>query len=313
MTICAAYRSFNHVERLVGSCVDTAAYLDSDSIYIFDKLDGSNACIWAADGEVHCGSRKREVTLADDNANFCRYISETGGEVAALREFVLAHGNLVVYGEYLAHVPQQKRFIGSIKNYLEGGFFIFAVFDVEKGAYLPYAEYAAMLEGVYSKVLEPIAVLDHPTCDEVAAYTEKAAYNLPDGAIGEGIVVYNYGYRDEWKRSQVCKVVRAEFRESKSKSKKVYEDVDFEQEFVDTYCTAAFLDKCRNKVCQVCGVEEFNHRDKQQMGRFFTLVTFDLLDENLVDFIKKRKFPTLNFNTIKSTAVVEARKFLGLM
>lgn len=306
------FRAFEHVERLDPDKVDVAAILDSDEVYVFPKMDGTNASVWCSDGEIHCGSRKREVSIDNDNGGFCAYITQSDDEqIANLRDFCRTHSNLIVYGEYIGHVPQAARFLGSIKTYLDGGFFIFAVFDIDAGRYLTYPEYSKTLCGIYDKVLKPV-VLDHPKVGDIESLVDDNHYNLPPTETGEGVVVYNYGYRDAYGHFVISKIVRAEYKESKSKPKKQYTLGEIEQEFVDTVITCAFMDKCRNKVCQMLDAEEFDTSNPKHVNIFLNLLVSDSIDEDIYTFVKKKRFPTIDFNLLKNEIMLSGRKFIGL-
>lgn len=308
------YKPFLHVERLDDSKVNVAEYINTGNLYCFAKIDGTNSSVWATNGKIHCGSRKREITAEKDNANFYKYITEsTDPQIDALRRFCLKHEGLIVFGEFIGGVEQTARFIGSIKTYLTGGFYIFAVFDIARGDYVPYPEYAPLFEGVYDKVLTPLAVLHHPNLEDIQALVDKNHFNLPDNEIGEGIVIYHYGYRDQWKNSVICKIVRSEYKEAKSKSKKEYTVGEIEQEFVDTIITSAFMDKCRNKVCQMLDIDEFDTSNSKQINIFLNLLVSDSIDEDIYTFVKKKHFPTINFGHLKGCIMMAGRKFLGLV
>lgn len=221
------------------------------------------------------------------------------------------HENYIIYGEWLGGCEGSK-FLGSIKTYLEGGFFIFDVFDVEAGTYLDYAVWEPMIAAFYHRVVPQIALLDHPTEQEVESYLDKCGFNLPDGALGEGIVIKAQpAFRDVYGNIQIAKIVREEHRENKAKPKKEYTAGEVEQEFVDKYVTAAFMDKCLNKVLQVCGDDKFDYRNKKHMGMLISLTWQDAVDENIFDFVKKKK-PTINFGTLNGLIAARIRKFLNL-
>lgn len=100
MTDEITYKSFVHVERLDDSKVNVAEYIDANDLYCFAKIDGTNSSVWATNGKIHCGSRKREIDAEKDNANFYKYITESEDpQIAALRQFCLNHEGLIVYGE----------------------------------------------------------------------------------------------------------------------------------------------------------------------------------------------------------------------
>lgn len=305
------FRAYTHVERIDR---DECAGILQNHIIIQAKLDGSNSLVYSRDGEIYCGSRTRELNDTKDNANFRNYIlTSEDEEIAALREYVLAHPNYIVYGEWLGNVaPYTTKFVGSIKRYLEGGFFIFDVFDVDAATYLPYHEWELEISAFYSRVVPLIAEFDNPTNEQIAECIDKNGYNLPDGVLGEGIVIKaEPSFRDKWGNIQIAKIVRDEYKQDKAKPKKIYVDGDVEQEFVDKYVTDAFLDKCRNKVLQACGDDTFDYRNKKHMGMMISLAWKDAVEENIFDFVKKKK-PTINFGTLNGLVNARVRKFLNL-
>lgn len=311
------YRSFEHVERLEDSKVDVRDYLNSDMIHVFPKMDGTCSSVWASEGVIHCGARHREISVEKDNADFCKYITGSDDEmVAKLRKFCLDNEGLIVYGEFLGHVEQHKSFIGSIKDYVTGGFRVFAVFSDRPNHryYLPYGKYANMFDECgYDGYLKPLAVLDHPDVADIQKLVNDNHFNLPDSKVGEGVVIYNYGYCRKYTSDPlICKIVRDDYRTEKSKAKRVYAAGEIEQEFVDKYMTPAFLDKCRNKVSLACDAEEFDNGNKKHVGMFMSLVVSDLIDEETYSFVKSKRFPTINFGVVKRLGLEAAREFLGL-
>lgn len=307
----STFRAYTHLERIDR---DECDGILQNHIVVQPKLDGSCSLVYARDGEVYCGSRTRELSDTKDNANFRNYIlTSEDAEIAALREYVLAHPNYIVYGEWLGNVaPYTTKFVGSIKRYLEGGFFIFDVFDVDAATYLPYHEWEPEISTFYSRVVPLIAEFDNPTNGQIAYCIDKNDYNLPDGVLGEGIVIKaEPSFRDRWGNIQIAKIVRDEYKQDKAKPKKVYADGDVEQEFVDKYVTDSFLDKCRNKVLQACGDDAFDYRNKKHMGMMISLTWKDAVEENIFDFVKKKK-PTINFGTLNGLVNVRVRKFLNL-
>ena len=77
------FEKFPSIKRLKRSCVIT------------EKLDGTNAQInFDADGNILCGSRKREITPEDDNYGFARWAYENQNKLFS----VLGEGRH--YGEW---------------------------------------------------------------------------------------------------------------------------------------------------------------------------------------------------------------------
>ena len=139
------YKSFCHVLRLNRPEVEGYLY---GKIYVSVKMDGTSAVIYCGDdGKIHYGSRKREITPEDDNAGFAAYCEfGNDAQIVALKQFVLDNPNLIIFGEWLAGVDGRK-FTGSIKTYLNGGLYVFAVFDVDTERYLTHDEWVPMLDG----------------------------------------------------------------------------------------------------------------------------------------------------------------------
>ena len=110
------YRSYQHVERL--GTTETNGILGG-TCYIFPKIDGTNATVWLGDDNtLRAGSRKRELSLEDDNAGFCAFANRGDNYLVFLRVFP----NLRLYGEWL--VPH------SLRTYRDDAWRHFYIFDV---------------------------------------------------------------------------------------------------------------------------------------------------------------------------------------
>ena len=309
----ANYKSFHHVLKVDKPDVDGVL---NGTLDVFPKIDGSNGEMFARDGEVHYGSRKREVTCEDDNANFASYMSNSANEeVASLRQYCLDHSNYIVYGEWLGGVDGMK-FTGSLKGYLEGGFVVFAVFDIEEGRYLRYDEWHDDIAAIYHLVVPRIATLTNPTMDDVVALLDKTDYLRPEGNPGEGIVLYNYDFYDKWNHfAGIVKLVREDFLNSKSRKSKANEAKaagETEREFVEAYCTISEISKAQAKIMVEMRVDEWTN-DKALIGRTMNEVAHAVLEDNLLDFIFKKKMKVdMSFGTIRNLINQKVRDYLGL-
>lgn len=309
------FKKYLHIERLSNAAVDGIL---NGHVYVTPKLDGTNSCFWFDDDTLtfRCGARTREVGVDDDNANFARFVNESMDDyMIEMRAIATQHPNLVFYGEWLGGVSfdgtSRMKFVGSIKDYVEGGFFLFDVFDSDTLSYVSRSD-SLWGEFTHGHVVPVLAELDNPSEEELAAIVESNHFNLPPNVVGEGIVIKNYDYHDVYGNFQEAKIVRAEYKEKKSRPKVVYTASDVIAEFCDRYLTSAFLDKCRNKVCQMCGADEFDTTNKKMMGMMMSLYFNDLLSENVCDFVKRRKNATVDFGALRSEANRRTRVFLGL-
>lgn len=302
----AEYRSYTHVLRYDKPEVQGIL---NGTVEIFSKVDGTNASIFSDGLTVRYGSRKREITPEDDNAGFASYASKSE-DMAGLRQLVLDNPNLIIYGEWLSGLDGSKM-CGSLKKYLRGGFHVFDVFDIERGDYMSYDEYSTLLDGVYDYVIPPLAILDHPTENEVLAYTEQAHYDLPDGIEGEGITIKQRGFRDSWGNIQIAKVVRAEFREDKGKKKQQFNPEDVEFAIANDFVTNADCEKCKQKIETKFG-GDFDTSDKKYIGAFLQMLYQDCIEEELWSIIKKYgKYP-ITFSKLDRVIKAKGREFLGL-
>lgn len=311
------YRSYTHLEKLDKDVVKDI--LHCNHIIIQVKLDGSNACVWdAGDGTVACGSRKRNLSATSDNGGFYNYINtSTDPEVGFLRNFCKDHPDYIVYGEFLG-VPGQK-LLGTIKDYVESGFFIFDVFDASTGEYLPYATWSKFFEDNYHRVVPLIADLDHIHCDItietlIDAYADKTNFNMPDGMRGEGLVIKaEPSYRDIYGNIQIGKIVLDEFHARKKQKVKAPAMTADEciNAFVENYCTAAFMAKEQNKVMLALGMDEWENKGKC-IGMTIQGCLNELMQEEFWDYFKKH-LVVLDLAALKYAIEVKVRKFLGLI
>lgn len=311
------YRSYTHLEKLDKDVVKDI--LHCNHIIIQAKLDGSNACVWdAGDGTVACGSRKRNLSATSDNGGFYNYINtSTDPEVGFLRNFCKDHPDYIVYGEFLG-VPGQK-LLGTIKDYVESGFFIFDVFDASTGEYLPYATWSKFFENNYHRVVPLIADLDHIHCGVtietlIDAYADKTNFNMPDGMRGEGLVIKaEPSYRDIYGNIQIGKIVLDEFHARKKQKVKAPAMTADEciNAFVENYCTAAFMAKEQNKVMLALGMDEWENKGKC-IGMTIQGCLNELMQEEFWDYFKKH-LVVLDLAALKYAIEVKVRKFLGLI
>lgn len=309
----AAYHSFIHVERLDETKIDVLSFLNG-TIYVFPKLDGTNACAWADElGNIHCGSRKREVSVDHDNADFMLFFT-TDKSTEKLREFLIQNPNLIVYGEWLNGWSGRKQ-AGTIKQYLDPGFWIIGVFDIDAGNYLYYDIYAGLLNGVYDKIDRPIAILDHPKYDDIAELLKGNHFNLPNDVNGEGVVCWNYDFRDKWGHFQVAKIVAQEYLEHKGTSQKMRIPQireGLEHDIAVAFISSADCEKCKQKIMVANNLEEWENTGKY-IGMFLNMLFTDLITEEMLSIIRRFKTPIIDFAVLKNECFIIGRKYLGLI
>ena len=88
------YKAYQHIERFG---TDEVEGIEIGTTYVFPKIDGTNGQIWFEDGKVKCGSRKRELTLDNDNADFYNTIIKDYRYV----DYFKLHPDHQLFGEWL--------------------------------------------------------------------------------------------------------------------------------------------------------------------------------------------------------------------
>lgn len=307
------FRPYLHVERLTSS--DCEGLLDNDNVVVTAKVDATNACVWydPEQNRLRTGSRNREINLNKDNAGFVEWIENSeDNEVYFLLKACSDHPQWIVYGEWMA------KFVGQIKDYNQDAkyhMYIFDVFDRDKGYYLPDVEWREILAtyGLEPWFVEVLAVLDHPTMDDIAEVAKNNKFLLDNASHpGEGVVCKVANWVNKYGRQMYGKLVLDEYQQSKKASKKVsLNPGEIEQMIVDTYITDAELGKSVAKTVVACNIDEFDTKNPKCVGMFVNDVWNTLTDE-CGNWVKRFRAPIVDFAKLKGIAQAKARSYIGL-
>lgn len=310
------FLAFTHVERIGKDNVK--GILDKPFI-VQPKLDGCNASIWADDaGNLHYASRTREVSEDHDNAGFAYYIGHTSdSEVDALRKFCIAHPNLIVYGEFLG-TPGRK-LLGTIKQYLTSGFFVFDVYNREIKDYIPYKKWVNSIQRFYSKCVPGYEFDGGTSVEDVAAFAKTLSYNLPPDTMPEGVVIKgrDESYRSVYGDIHMAKIVLDEYFQLKKDNrankgrKQPVSGSELEAAFIENYCTSAFLAKEQQKILVAFGEDEWKN-DGKHIGMFVNKIVDELMEEEFWGFFRKN-LCSVDLGRLKRMIQDKGRQFLGLM
>lgn len=283
------YQSYQHIEYFNKIKDEYADFNDmpSHSIDIFEKLDGTNTFV-SYNPEGDCwvvGSRKRKISVQDDNAGFAAYI-EYGDDdnVKNLRQFLReTEGRYGVYGEWLG----SNKFVGTIKYYLPSalGLHIFDVYDSVEGRYLSYDEYSDIFNLYnYIRYIPRIDTVSAIDADQLAELAKEATYMLPEGKVGEGVVIKDYDYR-YYGCQQFFKLVVDEFFEQKRANRKERTALEggIECVIVDKFATVSEIEKSRSKTLLRLGDDAELER---VLPMTMELVFHDIVQENGYELAK---------------------------
>ncbi|HYD90307.1 MAG TPA: RNA ligase family protein [Flavobacterium sp.] len=178
---------YQHLERFGTTEVQN---IELGECHIFPKIDGTNASVWLHEGEVQAGSRRRHLSIDDDNAGFCAWVLQQEN----IRSYLLENPTHRLYGEWL--VPH------SLKTYRNEAWRRFYVFDVAINKhpdeilhesdspvnYLPYNDYKAGLEKHGIDYIPPICTITNASYDQLIKQLANNVFLIEDGkGAGEGI------------------------------------------------------------------------------------------------------------------------------
>lgn len=282
--------------------------IDVGTCYIFPKIDGTNASVWNNEGKIEAGSRRRKLSLDSDNAGFFEWILDNP-LAYPITELLLENKGLRLYGEWL--VPH------TLKTYRDDAWRRFYIFDVsvedDDGVerLVPYDEYQRLLEAYQVDYLAPLGIVDNPSYESLVHYLDLNNFLIKDGkGAGEGIVVKNYDFINEFGRQTWAKIVRSEFKEKHHKEMGAprREDHLVEEEIASEFVTQALCDKTLAKI-----KEDKGGWDSPMIPELLNRVFYDVVNEDAWEFVKKHKFPRIDFNRLRHFVYAEVKKHLPII
>lgn len=290
------YKRYQKIRRVGTSEVQD---LLEGRCYIFPKIDGTNASVWLQDGVVNAGSRNRHISIENDNAGFCAYAESSDN----IRKYLKKHPDHRLYGEWL--IPH------SLKTYRSDAWRKFYIFDVikedEEGneEYLTYENYQPLLEEFDLEYIPPIAIINNPTIESLHNQLDKTGFLVEDGkGNGEGIVIKNYDFYNQYGRQTWGKIVTNEFKEKAHKvmgTPEMNTKLGVEERIVNEFCTEAFVEKEFAKF-----VLRKDGWEMKYVKEFINRLFKELIDEEMYNIIKTYKNPTINFKLLQGMVT---RKF----
>jgi hypothetical protein len=288
------FRKYQHIERYGTAEVDC---IEIGKCYVFPKIDGTNSSAWLGeDGNIHAGSRTRELTIEADNAGFFNAIRQD----TRIINYLQKHPAHRLFGEWL--VPH------SLHTYRDDAWYRFYVFDVcldtdnETGLeYIPYDTYKPWLDECGIDYIMPISIIKNADYDCFIHCLEQNVFLIKDGAgIGEGIVIKNYDYYNKYGRQTWAKIVTSEFKEKhyKAMGSPVIENKVIEQAIVDLFVTSALVEKEYAKI-----VNECDGWASRLIPRLLSQVFHALITEEMWNIIKEFKNPKVDFKMLNAITI----------
>lgn len=281
-----SFHKYMHLERLGTNEVDG---IDVGTCYVFPKLDGTNASIWVdEDGKLQAGSRNRQLSVGSDNAGFYNWVLENEDWFMGFFE---DHPHVTLYGEWL--VPH------SLKTYRDDAwrrFYIFDVFNRNNGVYMEYDRYKLALDDHGFDYLAPLAIVRNGDDETFEKCLEKNTHYIKEGCgTGEGVVIKNYSWENQYGRVVWAKLVTNAFKEVHHKEMGAPEvgQQTLEEKIAEEFVTQHLVDKVHAKITLE------NGWSSKMIGKLLGVVWHDLVTEELWEITKRYKNPKIDFKRLQ--------------
>ena len=292
------FKKYQHVCRL--GTQETEGILGG-WCYIFPKIDGTNSSVWLDDeGNLCAGSRNKKLGLGkEDNRGFYGAMLNDPN----INAYLKAHPTHRLFGEWL--VPH------SLRTYTEDAWNKFYIFDVciddgEEVKYLPFKEYAPLLEEFGLKYLPPLSIINNPGVDDIKDCVNNNTYAIKaNEGCGEGIVIKNYDYKNKYGRIVWAKVLHDEYNNrscsyTKGKLSNLESDNhEIEVDIVENFVTPNFIEK---EYAKIMNDHPFLER-KKVIPMLLGVVWHELIVEESWNIIKKYKNPTINYKVLNNMVI----------
>lgn len=290
---------YQHIKRFGNEEVKD---IELGECYVFPKLDGTNASVWLdKHGTLQAGSRNRVLSESSDNQGFYKFIAAQEN----IQQYLKENPTHRLYGEFL--VPH------SLRTYEDDAWRKFYVFDVcvdspdgKELIYIPYEDYKSLLEKYDIEYIPCISKVTNGNEDYFSEILNKNNFLIKDGAgRGEGIVIKNYAYKNQFNQLKWAKIVTAEFKVKNLKTFgppcSTLTPVEFM--IAEKYVTESLVEKERVKIEGEVGIWS-----KKQIPMLLGRVFYCIITEEMWQIVKDFKSPTINFSTLRAFVTQQTKK-----
>ena len=172
-----------------------------DYIIIQEKIDGANASFAVINGELKCWSRNRELNESNTLEGFYEWVQQNV-QVQKLLEGV------VYFGEWTA---QHKV---SYEGYMKQ-FFLYDIYNLHLEEYVSFSMVRDEAKRLGLQLIPVFFEGEFESFEQLMSYVGRTDLGgkLKGKPTGEGIVVKNVNYRDEFGKQVFVKLVIDGFRE----------------------------------------------------------------------------------------------------
>lgn len=268
--------------------------IEAGVAHVFPKLDGTNSSMWLDEDTFGYGSRNRTLSLDNDNGGFMTAMETEQG--SPYKAYLRDNPKRILYGEWL--IPH------TIKGYRPEAwkkFYVFDVYNLENDSFIPYDQYVEELKRYEITFIPCIKIVRNGTPENFLHEAKNSRFLLTTEApFGEGVVIKNYDWENKFKRVTWAKVVNGEFKDDMalqwgpgSVGGPCNEEI-----LAGECATIALIEKEYAKI-----VAEKDGWSSKDIPRLLETVFYCVVKEELYSGLKKIKFGTVNFNSLKSFVI----------
>ncbi|UMQ50227.1 RNA ligase family protein [Bacillus velezensis] len=214
-----------------------------DYVVVYEKLDGANASFTLnpETNEMEAFSRNRKLDSENNLRGFYEYTQKIDPEDL--------NSDYIYFGEWLV---KHKVDYGVNKN----EFYLFDIYDKKDGVYLSHVDVVAEAFRIGLTLAPILYAGKYRGFEHLQNFVGRSAL-ADESAGGEGVVVKNVSYRDNFGKQLFVKVVSDSFREMQpQKSPRDPAKLNAEQTFVRTFATKGRVDKLLRKMVDEGVIEE---------------------------------------------------------
>lgn len=272
--------------------------IDLGTTYVFPKLDGTAAQAYVSKSGIELANRNRVLSEEEDNADFYKLFKND----VRLIKFFEDNPGIRLYGEFLVE--------HTFTNYIDSAWGKFYVYDVvENGRYLVYEDYSTLLDKYkldYIPVLAKVQNGDFETFLHIMK--NHNTYLVKDGCgVGEGIVLKNYNYVNQFGNIVWAKMITNEFKDNhrKAMGPLEYNLEPLEFKIANKYITNSLVEKEFHKI-----VLEQGEWSNKLMPRLLETVFYCLITEEFYTAIKKEKVRQVDIMKLQKHAYRRVKEVL---
>lgn len=241
-------------------------------VVIQEKIDGANTSIWMEEGWIHGGSRSRDLKGEDFNG-FTPFIQQHEG----IKKLLLDHPDWILYGEWLV------RHTIAYKETAYKKWYMFDIWAPETG-YMPIENVVELGKEYGIEMPEFMGSMTNPSLEALKEMVGKTTL----GDKGEGIVIKNYSFKNQFGDRVYAKIVTEGFKEDNGVifgGNNKHSDTYEEMYIVNKYITLTRVKKIMSKL-----QPEINIRlDMEHIPRICNTVYHDMMTEEAWTIAQNKK------------------------